>query len=267
MFPAGTTDDSTKVAGHVVHQVGQQGGQPGHGQQGEQAVAGGEHVAGGVAEPVADRGVDDHRQRDDEEEELRRGRGQEAGRAGAPLADRGDASDDGGADERDPGRLEAERRTRRRTRPVSAARAATTNQANASSRDRLTAGSGRRGSVVAVAPHRGADDHRRRRQCGERHAHREATEGETRGREHEQVGEVRHRQQARRRVRELRGREQRRIRAAPPGLHQLHDHRGEQHRGRIEAHEHRHQRSRPPTRPARDAATSSHARPSTRPRR
>ena len=126
------------------------------------------------------------------------------------------ASDDGGADERDPGRLDAERGADEE-RDQQCREGGDDEPGERVEPDRTHRGVGRRRSVVAVAPHRGADDHRRRRQGGEGHAHREATEGETRRREHEQVGEVRHRQQARRRVRELRGREQRRIRAASAG--------------------------------------------------
>ena len=122
--------------------------------------------------------------------------------------------------------------------------APTTNQAKASRCDAARShGCGRCGGSpgAPVAPQRGADHDRRRGEGGQRHAEREATEAEPGGREHEEVGEVRHRQEARRRVGQLRGGEQRRVGARAAPRDQRDDHRGEEHRGGVEAHEHGHQ--------------------------
>ena len=221
-----------------------------------------EDVAGGVAESVVDRRLHHHRQRQDEEEEPRRG-GPEQRVRGRLSPGEGDGGHDCGASDRDPGRGDAERRAHEERDGHHHDRAHH-EPGEPVERDRFAGFGARRGrvrrSLRSAVPTTTEDA----ASVGSAMRSGEATEAEAGGREHEEVGEVRHRQEARRRVRELGGREQRRVGARAALRDQRHHHRREEHRGGIEAHEHGDQRPRPQRPRSRAGARCGPARSSTR---
>ena len=113
---------------------------------------------------------------------------------------------------------------------------AITNRAKPSRRGRGRRRIGLHGARATRTPADDPDDDRRRRRRRQEHPHREPSEGQSGRREDEQVGEVRHRQQARPGVRELRGHEQRPLRVDVPRPDEPDHDRREQHRGGVEAH-------------------------------